>query len=228
MQEEQSIEPPARTQEQLPTPSLAETIEQQQGELTLKEVRQFLEKGIRKLPPIENGGKLHGSSETENKKYNRLDYLKTNLGIEPDKIPHPLTEGKFLPERLVADVLIDTIALCHTVNALFEERERLMSLDDSEKDLKAIEQLNASIQLQIDIHNTEMQLRLLKGQALDQEIQFQGRTTNIREIGQQQGYFPARSLNPMREGYAENIYQALETALMQKQKPNPEPTSPSG
>ena len=208
-----------KNHETMPAPSLAETVEQQQGKLTLREVRQFLEMGIGTLPHLEEGGKLHGSSEAENKKA-RIAYLKERLGLNPAEIPHPNNPEARLSERLVADVLIDTVTLCHTVNSLIQERNRLMAQDGSEQHLETIEQLNQSIQLQIDIHNAEMQLRTLKGEAMDHSIQIDGQPTTSREIGQQNGYFPARSLNLVREGYAGNIYQELETALKEKQTPS--------
>lgn len=195
--------------------SLSEIVENHQGILTLNEVNRLLELGVDALPPVEGGGKLHGSSEAENKNF-RLNYIRENLGIEPDKIPHPINEGKFLPERLVADVLVDTVALCHTIDAL---QKAITNLGNSETNQVTIAELEKSIKLQLDIHNKETELRLLKGQALDHKILFDNKIITSRKIGQKHGYYPARNTDLERAGYLKNIYEALETALQTSQKP---------
>lgn len=183
---------------ELSTPEQIETTK----EITLKHVIDCLELGMKHLPSIEIGTKFHGGSERKNREA-RIKYLKDNLDIEADTIPHPLKSGKTLPSRLVADVLLDFITLSQTINTLPQD-------DDP--------------QLFIDLFNSLTKFRQEKGSLIDINTS-KGET--YRTHGLENQYSPGRSDNLIRNGYLKNIFEALEKALKKKYPPsNTPPAAP--
>lgn len=193
--------------------SLAEVIETRQGSLSIVEVETLLEKGIHNLPKIEGGGKLHGSSEAKNKQL-RIEYLENNLNLKASEIPHPSLEGKQLPERLVSDVLVDTISLCQTADSLLQiinrqtDKQKISDAENREKT-----QARQALQLNLSIYNSQMNLRRLKGKSLETDLSIENQATTVRKHGQEHGFFPARSLNLIRPGYVQAIFSRFEQAL---------------
>lgn len=185
-------QPDESTIENTPTRFLPEKIHW--GFLTIDNIHQFLEAGVKDLPPIEGGGQLHNSSETKNKEA-RILYLKTTLGINPAEIPDPTKPNEFLSERLVTDVLIDTIALCHTIQALLDITPAPNNVD-------------THISLNLAIYNAVNQVRSLKGE-LDLDIKMGDTSVSSRKFGQDHGYYPDRSTNATRAGQFTVIFDKL-------------------
>lgn len=106
------------------------------GELTLEHIRYFTETlGADKLPKMEGGTKKTSDGEPANLQA-RIDYLKTNLGIDLSTYPKP---------RLMADVMTDLITLCQTLTHEFGPDDDPQLLIDNLNALMRFRQTKAAL-----------------------------------------------------------------------------------
>jgi len=176
--------------EEGPKFSRSERIEQ--SGFTAEDVDYFLELGVKQLPPIEGGTMRKEGTESQNQE-TRTEYLSQTLGIHAAEIPNPIKPEKMLSERLVSDVLVDVITLCHTVRNAPEGTDPTPW---------------------IDTYNKLMELRIAKGK-LSETTLSDGKTSH-RDFGLKYNFSPGRSENPMRPGYYKAILEALEDGLTRK------------
>ncbi|OGY16929.1 MAG: hypothetical protein A2785_02220 [Candidatus Chisholmbacteria bacterium RIFCSPHIGHO2_01_FULL_49_18] len=176
--------------EEGPKFSRSERIEQ--SGFTAEDVDYFLELGVKQLPPIEGGTIRHEGTENQNQE-TRTEYLSQTLGIHAAEIPNPIKPEKMLSERLVSDVLVDVITLCHTV------RDAPEGTDPSPW---------------IATYNKLMEFRAAKGNLMDTSLP--DGATSHRDFGLKHNFSPGRSENPMRPGYYKAILEALEEGLARK------------
>ncbi len=174
------------SEESEPQLSRIERIEQ--NGLTSEDVQDFLELGIRNLPPLEGGTMKDQGGERQNLK-TRIKYLEENLGIKAAEIPNPLVEDKNLSPRLVSDVLVDLITLCHSVDTLPEKSDPLPL---------------------VEVFNSSLAFRKAKGRLIEEKLP---NGKSYRQHGLNHNFSPGRSDNPLRPGYLKTIFKTLEESL---------------
>ena len=153
-------------------------------QLSLPDVMYFADiLGAGSLPKIEGGTTKTSASEAANLK-TRIAYLKDNLGIDLSTYPKP---------RLIADVMVDLIALCQVITHELQPQEISLEL--------------------LTTFNLLMRLRHAKGQLMHITLQ-SGK--NLRQAGLDWNYSPGRSDNPLKPGAYKSILELLESALLSR------------
>ena len=178
------------TPEEGPVLSRSERIEQ--SGITLEDVNYYRELAVDRLPPIEGGTMIRDGSERSNR-MTRIAYLKDQLGINCAEVPNPVSPGKMLPERLVSDVLVDLVTLCHIVRNAPE---------------------GTDAQPWIKLFNSLLQFRRDKGHTIETRLP-DGETSHY-DFAVKHNYSPGRSENPVRPGYCAQILTSFESALKAK------------